>query len=392
MSQKLVLGVGGGIAAYKACDLLRRFQDSGFDVTVIPTPAALNFVGTATWEALSGKKVSTQVWENADYVGHVKLGSEARYLVIAPATADLIARIAMGRADDLLTNTVLASTAKKLIVPAMHPKMWLNPATVANVNTLRDRGFIVMEPSVGRLTGSDTGIGRFPETAEILNIFFRVVANNRDLEGRRILVTLAGTREDIDDVRFIGNRSSGKQGLAIVENAKARGAIVTVINANTSEISGVENIQVRSAFELQQVLASHFENCDALIMAAAVADARPARSAKGKIKKDNLSSIELEENPDLLTEISRKRKNQILVGFAAESENLQGEAKRKLSAKGVDILYANDIREGAIFGSDMTSGYLVWHEDGNVQEREVTEATKIDIASQLLDLVQSKLN
>lgn len=392
MSQKLVLGVGGGIAAYKACDLLRRFQDSGFDVTVIPTPAALNFVGTATWEALSGKKVSTQVWENADYVGHVKLGSEARYLVIAPATADLIARIAMGRADDLLTNTVLASTAKKLIVPAMHPKMWLNPATVANVNTLRDRGFIVMEPSVGRLTGSDTGIGRFPETAEILNIFFREVANNRDLEGRRILVTLGGTREDIDDVRFIGNRSSGKQGLAIVENAKARGAIVTVINANTSEISGVENIQVRSAFELQQVLASHFENCDALIMAAAVADARPARSAKGKIKKDNLSSIELEENPDLLTEISRKRKNQILVGFAAESENLQGEAKRKLSAKGVDILYANDIREGAIFGSDMTSGYLVWHEDGNIQEREVTEATKIDIASQLLDLVQSKLN
>ena len=392
MSQKLVLGVGGGIAAYKACDLLRRFQDSGFDVTVIPTPAALNFVGTATWEALSGKKVSTQVWENADYVGHVKLGSEARYLVIAPATADLIARIAIGRADDLLTNTVLASTAKKLIVPAMHPKMWLNPATVANVNTLRDRGFIVMEPSVGRLTGSDTGIGRFPETAEILNIFFREVANNRDLEGRRILVTLGGTREDIDDVRFIGNRSSGKQGLAIVENAKARGAIVTVINANTSEISGVENIQVRSAFELQQVLASHFENCDALIMAAAVADARPARSAKGKIKKDNLSSIELEENPDLLTEISRKRKNQILVGFAAESENLQGEAKRKLSAKGVDILYANDIREGAIFGSDMTSGYLVWNEDGNIQEREVTEATKIDIASQLLDLVQSKLN
>ena len=392
MNQKLVLGVGGGIAAYKACDLLRRFQDSGFDVTVIPTPAALNFVGTATWEALSGKKVSTQVWENADYVGHVKLGSEARYLVIAPATADLIARIAIGRADDLLTNTVLASTAKKLIVPAMHPKMWLNPATVANVNTLRDRGFIVMEPSVGRLTGSDSGIGRFPETAEILNIFFREVANNRDLEGRRILVTLGGTREDIDDVRFIGNRSSGKQGLAIVENAKARGAIVTVINANTSEISGVENIQVRSAFELQQVLASHFENCDALIMAAAVADARPARSAKGKIKKGKLSTIELEENPDLLTEISRKRKNQILVGFAAESENLQGEAKRKLSAKGVDILYANDIREGAIFGSDMTSGYLVWHEDGNVQEREVTEATKNDIASQLLDLVQSKLN
>ena len=392
MSQKLVLGVGGGIAAYKACDLLRRFQDSGFDVTVIPTPAALNFVGTATWEALSGKKVSTQVWENADYVGHVKLGSEARYLVIAPATADLIARIAMGRADDLLTNTVLASTAKKLIVPAMHPKMWLNPATVANVNTLRDRGFIVMEPSVGRLTGIDTGIGRFPETAEILNIFFREVANNRDLEGRRILVTLGGTREDIDDVRFIGNRSSGKQGLAIVENAKARGAIVTVINANTSEISGVENIQVRSAFELQQALASHFEICDALIMAAAVADARPSRSAKGKIKKGKLSTIELEENPDLLTEISRKRKNQILVGFAAESENLQGEAKRKLSAKGVDILYANDIREGAIFGSDMTSGYLVWHEDGNIQEREVTEATKIDIASQLLDLVQSKLN
>jgi phosphopantothenoylcysteine decarboxylase/phosphopantothenate--cysteine ligase len=298
----------------------------------------------------------------------------------------------MGRADDLLTNTVLASTAKKLIVPAMHPKMWLNPATVANVYTLRERGFIVMEPAVGRLTGSDSGIGRFPETSEILNIFFRDLANNRDLEGKKILITLGGTREDIDDVRFIGNRSSGKQGLAIVENAKARGAIVTVINANTSEISGVENISVRSASELQRALDSHFENCDALIMAAAVADARPANSTKGKIKKGNLRSIELEENPDVLTEIASKRKHQILVGFAAESENLQSEAKRKLSAKGVDILYANDIREGAIFGSDMTSGYLVWHEDGKVQEREVTEATKNEIASQLLDIVQSKLN
>ena len=392
MSQNLVLGVGGGIAAYKSCDLLRRFQDAGFDVTVVPTPASLNFVGRATWEALSGKRVFTEVWENVENVNHVSIGDSADYIVIAPATADLIARLAMGRADDLLTNTVLASTAKKLIVPAMHPKMWLNSATVSNVSTLRSRGFIVMEPAIGRLTGKDSGIGRFPENTEILNKFFQELANNRDLLGVKILITIGGTREDIDDVRFIGNRSSGKQGRAIAEAALARGAEVTVINANTSEIAGAKNINIKSAEELQRALNSEFGNCEVLIMAAAVADAKPKTVIPGKIKKSGLTAIDLEPNPDLLAEIAQKRDRQLLVGFAAEAENLLTEGRRKLSAKGIDLIYANQISNGAIFGSDITSGYLLWQEGGQIKEREVTEVTKSELASQLLNLIQHKLN
>ena len=392
MSQNLVLGVGGGIAAYKSCDLLRRFQDAGFDVTVVPTPASLNFVGRATWEALSGKRVFTEVWENVENVNHVSIGDSADYIVIAPATADLIARLAMGRADDLLTNTVLASTAKKLIVPAMHPKMWLNSATVSNVSTLRSRGFIVMEPAIGRLTGKDSGIGRFPENTEILNKFFQELANNRDLLGVKILITIGGTREDIDDVRFIGNRSSGKQGRAIAEAALARGAEVTVINANTSEIAGAKNINIKSAEELQRALNSEFGNCEVLIMAAAVADAKPKTVIPGKIKKSGLTAIDLAPNPDLLAEMAQKRDRQLLVGFAAEAENLLTEGRRKLSAKGIDLIYANQISNGAIFGSDITSGYLLWQEGGQIKEREVTEVTKSELASQLLNLIQHKLN
>ena len=392
MSQNLVLGVGGGIAAYKSCDLLRRFQDAGFDVTVVPTPASLNFVGRATWEALSGKRVFTEVWENVENVNHVSIGDSADYIVIAPATADLIARLAMGRADDLLTNTVLASTAKKLVVPAMHPKMWLNSATVSNVATLRSRGFIVMEPAIGRLTGKDSGIGRFPENTEILNKFFQELANNRDLLGVKILITIGGTREDIDDVRFIGNRSSGKQGRAIAEAALARGAEVTVINANTSEIAGAKNINIKSAEELQRALNSEFGNCEVLIMAAAVADAKPKTVIHGKIKKSGLTAIDLAPNPDLLAEMAQKRDRQLLVGFAAEAENLLTEGRRKLSAKGIDLIYANQISNGAIFGSDITSGYLLWQEGGQIKEREVTEVTKSELASQLLNLIQHKLN
>ena len=392
MNQKLVLGVGGGIAAYKSCDLLRRFQDVGFDVTVVPTPASLNFVGLATWEALSGKKVSTQVWEEIEHVNHVSIGDSADYIVIAPATADLIARLAMGRADDLLTNTVLASTAKKFLVPAMHPKMWLNPATKANVETLRKRNFVVMEPAVGRLTGKDSGIGRFPETTDILNKFFSEIAVEKDLTDLKILITAGGTREDIDDVRFIGNRSSGKQGRAIAEVAIARGAQVTIINANTPEVFGATNIQVTSAAQMKAALDSQFDNCDILIMAAAVADAKPANTVSGKIKKSELGAIELVENPDLLAEISKHRVKQILIGFAAEAENLLEAGSRKLENKGLDLLYANQISNGAIFGSDLTSGYLLWQSNGKIEERLVTEVTKSELASQMLDLVKDKLS
>ena len=387
---EILLGVGGGIAAYKSCDLLRRLQDQGHSVTVVPTPASLNFVGKATWEALSGKEVNTEVWEAVPKVNHVNIGDKADYILIAPATADLIARMAAGRADDLLTNSVLASSAPKMVVPAMHPKMWLNSVTQANVQKLRELGFLVMEPATGKLTGTDSGIGRFPETADILNIFNSQIAAKRDLLGKKVLITAGGTREAIDDVRFIGNRSSGKQGIAIAKAAKARGAEVTLIAANlqSNDLFGLNLIKVVNTSDLQSALDANFTNCDALIMAAAVSDARPV-AADGKVKKNDYKVLELVENPDLLAEISKMKAKQILIGFAAEeSANLLQEGQRKLEAKGLDLIYANDIAQGEIFGSDRTSGYLI---DVNGSE-EVHEISKESLATRLLDKLSERLN
>ena len=387
---EVLLGVGGGIAAYKSCDLLRRLQDLGHQVTVIPTPSSLNFVGKATWEALSGREVNTEVWESVPKVNHVQLGNKADYIVIAPATADLIARIAAGRADDLLTNAILASSAPKLIVPAMHPKMWINAATQDNVSKLREYGFVVMEPVVGKLTGGDTGIGRFPDTQEILTVFNSQVAIKQDLKGVRVLVTAGGTREAIDDVRFIGNRSSGKQGIAIALNAKARGAEVTLIAANidTGNIFGVNIIPVENTAQLREKLSDQFASCQVLVMAAAVSDARP-ELAIGKVKKQDYQKIDLIENPDLLAELSKVRTSQILVGFAAEeSANLLQEGERKLTAKGLDLIYANDINEGKLFGSDLTSGFLI----SSKGYEEIHPISKQSLAMRLLDKVVERLN
>ena len=390
---EILLGVGGGIAAYKSCDLLRRLQDKGFEVTVVPTPASLNFVGQATWEALSGKPVHTQVWEAVDQVNHVSLGDRANYIIVAPATADLIARIANGRADDLLTNSILASSVPKLIVPAMHPKMWLNAATQTNVIKLRQLGFIVMEPASGRLTGKDSGVGRFPDTSEIIEKFMNEIQVKPDLLGKRVLITAGGTREAIDDVRYISNRSSGKQGIAIVKMAKARGADVTLISANISEeklqqLHGVRVISAVNTKELQKVLNTEFSTCDALIMAAAVSDAKPTVHG-GKLKKVNLQELKLEPTPDLLAEIAKVKKHQLVVGFAAEArENLLSEGKRKLTQKALDLIYANDISEGAIFGSDQTSGLLI---DKN-SVTEITPTSKEQLANILLDSVAKRLN
>lgn len=387
---EILLGVGGGIAAYKSCDLLRRLQDLGHQVTVIPTPSSLNFVGKATWEALSGRAVNTEVWESVEKVNHVKLGDAADYIIIAPATADLIARIATGRADDLLTNSVLASTAPKMIVPAMHPKMWFNEATQRNITKLRELGFIVMQPATGRLTGNDSGTGRFPEVSEILDLFNNEVTIKQDLLGIKILVTAGGTREAIDDVRFIGNRSSGKQGLAIAKVAKSRGAQVTLIavNVDTSKLFGIEAIQVTNTAQLSQELDKFFPKTDVLIMAAAVSDARPA-SVSGKLKKDEYRAIELEQTPDLLAHLSKKRERQIMVGFAAEeSGNLLSEGRRKLSTKVLDLIYANDIAEGKLFGADQTSGYLIDEKSST----EVAMTTKESLANLLLDKVVQRIN
>ena len=388
---KVILGVGGGIAAYKSCDLLRRLQERNYEVTVVPTPSALNFVGTATWEALSGKKVTTQVWESVDEVRHIKLAAENDLILISPATADLIARLAMGRADDLLTNVVLASSAIKILIPAMHPNMWSNPATVANIALLQERGFQVMRPAIGRLTGTDIGIGRLPETSEILSYLASVISDTQNLIGKRVLVTAGGTREAIDPVRFIGNRSSGKQGYAVAQAALDRGAEVTILSANVSlpDPVGATVVRVESTKDLEIALGNYFHTTDLLVMAAAVADARPSQVGAEKLKKDSYREITLIENPDLVARISEQKGKQIIVGFAAETSLNVAEANRKLLAKGLDLIYLNDVSTGEIFGSDSTQGVFI-KSDGN--EIPVSKSNKATLANQLLDLVLDKLN
>ena len=382
--REVILGVGGGIAAYKSCDLLRRLRDLGFGVTVVPTPSSLNFVGSATWEALSGRKVTTEVFESVEEVRHVSLAKNSDFIVIAPATADLMARIAAGRADDLLTNVILASNSPILIVPAMHPEMWNDAATKANVSTLRSRGYHVMDPDTGALTSGDVGQGRFPETARILDEFAKVTELKSDLLGKKILVTAGGTREAIDPVRFIGNQSSGKQGYAIARAAQRRGASVTLISANSnlSDIEGVQLIKVESAEQMLRALESEFPLTDILVMTAAVADARPVQVSDAKIKKSEYTNISLIENPDLLRTITAKKTSQIIIGFAAEtSENLQV-AREKMDSKGANILYLNDVSGGDIFNSETTHGFILAR---GSEPMKVAETTKDTLAHRLLD-------
>ena len=382
--REVILGVGGGIAAYKSCELLRRLQDRGYAITVVPTPSSLNFVGTATWEALSGRAVTTQVWESVHTVPHISLAERADFLLIAPATADLIARIAMGRADDLLTNLVLATDVPKMIVPAMHPSMWLDPATVANVQTLRARGFLVLDPEVGRLTGKDSGAGRFPETATIISKFEELTGQVQDLAGVHVLITAGGTREPIDPVRFIGNRSSGKQGVALANAARNRGARVTLIAANcdTSDLQGVTVVPVETTAQMQEELGKRFDDCKILIMSAAVADARPSQVSDRKIKKNALNSIELTTNPDLLAELAPRKADRVFIGFAAETSDHLQEARRKLESKGLDVIYVNDVSGGAIFGQDTTMGTILLRNEADIAVKEVS---KDALSNTLLD-------
>ena len=383
-TREVVLGVGAGIAAYKACDLLRRLQDRGYVITVVPTPSSLNFVGAATWAALSGRPVMSHVWENTHEVSHISIAERSDFFLIAPATADLIARIAAGRADDLLTNLVLASNVPIMIVPAMHPQMWNDAATVTNVETLRARGYVVMEPEVGRLTGSDSGQGRFPEVSAIIERFDSMTGNLQDFKGRKILISGGGTREAIDPVRFIGNRSSGKQSIAIAKAALLRGAEVHLVAANmdTSTLQGLTVTHVESAADMRVGLADAFDSCDVLIMCAAVADAKPVRSVVEKIKKSLFTSIELEPNPDLLAELGARKAAQVMIGFAAETSNLVESARAKLVSKGLDIIYVNDVSNGAIFGKDTTSGMILTRTGADIALKEVS---KDALANLLLD-------
>ncbi|MFJ9948857.1 bifunctional phosphopantothenoylcysteine decarboxylase/phosphopantothenate--cysteine ligase CoaBC [Kitasatospora sp. NPDC091207] len=391
---RVVLGVSGGIAAYKACELLRRFTESGHQVTVVPTEAALHFVGEATWAALSGRPAATETWERVHEVPHVRIGQSADLVVVAPATADLMAKAAHGLADDLLTNTLLTARCPVVLAPAMHTEMWEHPATRENVATLRRRGVIVLEPAVGRLTGKDTGKGRLPEPSAIFDacraLLRRGVAA-ADLAGRHVVVSAGGTREPLDPVRYLGNRSSGKQGYALAATAAARGARVTLLSANAElpDPAGVDVVHVSTALELREAAAKAAQDADAVVMAAAVADFRPAEYAAGKIKKvDGVepAPVALVRNPDILAELSarRPRSGQLVVGFAAETDDVLANGRAKLARKGCDLLVVNEVGNGKAFGTDVNEA-VVLGSDGS--ETAVPVGPKEALADVVWDLV-----
>ena len=390
--REIILGVGGGIAAYKSADLLRRLQDHGFLITVIPTRSSLNFVGKATWEALSGRPVADNLWNNVASVPHISLARTADAIVVAPATADLMAKMAHGLADDLLSNVLLASSSPVIVVPAMHPEMWLNPATVANVATLRSRGILVIEPDEGRLTGADSGPGRFPTSERIVQEISEHLGARADYVGKRVLISAGGTREPIDAVRYLGNRSSGKQGYALAAAAIARGATVTLVAANSEieDIEGVTTIHVQTAREMLAALEGNFSTADLLVMSAAVADFRPSISSTGKIDKHDLSELTLIENVDILKTLHAQRsQKQVVIGFAAQTgEQALSKAAAKLEAKGLDAIYVNDVSGGAIFGADSTEGSII-DRTGNITP--VATTSKDSLAHLLLDVARTKL-
>ncbi|WP_167154973.1 bifunctional phosphopantothenoylcysteine decarboxylase/phosphopantothenate--cysteine ligase CoaBC [Streptomyces sp. MBT27] len=391
---KVVLGVSGGVAAYKACELLRRLTESGHDVQVVPTAAALHFVGAATWSALSGHPVSTEVWSDVHEVPHVRIGQGADLVIVAPATADMLAKAAHGLADDLLTNTLLTARCPVVFAPAMHTEMWEHPATQENVATLRRRGAIVVEPAVGRLTGVDTGKGRLPDPGELFEVCRRVLARGsaeRDLAGRHVVVSAGGTREPLDPVRYLGNRSSGKQGYALARTAVARGARVTLIEANTGlpDPAGADVVHVGTAVQLREAVLKAGADADAVVMAAAVADFRPESYAAGKIKKKDgqePAPLTLVRNPDILAEISaeRARPGRLVVGFAAETDDVLANGRLKLRRKGCDLLVVNEVGERKTFGSEENEA-VVLGADGS--ETPVPYGPKEALADTVWDLV-----
>ena len=407
--KRIIVGVAGGIAAYKACSVVRQLSEAGHDVRVIPTESALRFVGAATFEALSGHPVRTGVFEDVPEVPHVRLGQEADLVVVAPATADLLARAAGGRADDLLTATLLTARCPVLFAPAMHTEMWQHPATVENVATLRRRGAVVLEPASGRLTGSDSGAGRLPEPEEITTFAELLLARGDampyDLSGVKVLVTAGGTREALDPVRFIGNRSSGKQGYAVARIAAQRGAEVTLIAGNTAGLAdpaGVHVVTVTSAAQLHDAVTKHAPEAHVLVMAAAVADFRPAHPVTSKIKKTadeaERPTVELVRTEDILASAVRQRADgqlpnmRAIVGFAAETGDAQGDvlfhARAKLRRKACDLLVVNAVGDGRAFEVDSNDGWLL-AADGT--EVALEHGSKTLMASRIVDAIAAVL-
>jgi phosphopantothenoylcysteine decarboxylase / phosphopantothenate---cysteine ligase len=401
--KRIIVGVSGGIAAYKACTVVRQLAEAGHTVRVVPTESALQFVGAATFEALSGQPVHTGVFADVPEVPHVRLGQQADLVVVAPATADLLARAVHGRADDLLTATLLTARCPVLFAPAMHTEMWLHPATVDNVATLRRRGAVVLEPASGRLTGADSGPGRLPEAEEITTLaqllLERQDALPYDLAGHKLLVTAGGTREPLDPVRFIGNRSSGKQGYAVARVAAQRGAEVTLIAGHTAGLidpAGVHVVHVSSAQQLGDAVSKHVPDADVLVMAAAVADFRPAHVATAKIKKgaSEPPTIDLIRNDDVLAGAVRGRSHgelpnmRAIVGFAAETGDANGDvlfhARAKLRRKGCDLLVVNAVGDNRAFEVDSNDGWLL-ASDG--AESALQHGSKTLMASRIVDAI-----
>jgi phosphopantothenoylcysteine decarboxylase/phosphopantothenate--cysteine ligase len=413
---RIVLGVGGGIAAYKVASLLRLFTEAGHDVTVIPTESATRFVGVATWEALSGNPVSNSVFDDVHLVNHVRLGHEADMIVVAPATADLLARAATGQANDLLTNTLLMAGGPVLFAPAMHTEMWQHPATQANVETLRSRGVTVLEPASGRLTGTDSGPGRLPEPEAIFEAAMALAHGLHEaphgtgeaeapffpLAGRTVTISAGGTREPLDPVRFLGNRSSGKQGIALAAAARDAGATVRLIAAHMEvpAPAGVELVEVETALQLREAVLSAAVDSDVVIMAAAVADFRPADISGTKIKKRDDQAdpvITLVRNPDILHELVAVRdaggSSQLVVGFAAETGDAHGDvleyAEAKLKRKGCDLLVVNHVGSDKVFGQDHNSVVILSRTGSEPQS---ASGSKQDVAAVVIDRVSAELS
>lgn len=411
---RIVLGVAGGIAAYKACHVVRLLKEAGHSVRVVPTEAALKFVGSATWEALSGQPVATEIFDRVEDVQHVTVGHDADLVIVAPATADILARAAAGLANDLLTATLLVATCPVVFAPAMHTQMWLHPATVNNVTTLKGRGMHILEPASGRLTGTDSGPGRLPEPAEIVEFALATVnpqnqqsqqSQQGPLVGTRVVVSAGGTREPLDPVRYLGNRSSGKQGVALAEVAASRGADVTLCAANvTSEVlstlpESVTVHHVETTAELHVACLEAAEDADVVIMAAAVADYRPAEVAEHKMKKsgDAGLTLQLVQNPDILRDlVARHGEHTVIVGFAAETGSAEKSAEEfaraKLLRKGCDLLVFNSVAAGSVFGQDVNS-VTVFKRTGSAVSVEATAAgSKYDVSRVVMDSVARMLD
>ena len=407
---RIVLGVGGGIAAYKVASLLRLFTEAGHNVTVIPTEASTRFVGTATWEALSGNPVSNSVFDDVHQVNHVRLGHEADLVVVAPATADLLAKAATGQAGDLLTNTLLMAHGPVLFAPAMHTEMWQHAATRANVETLRGRGAAVLEPATGRLTGADSGPGRLPEPEAIFAAAMALVEGQQDfqlpLAGRTVTISAGGTREPLDPVRFLGNRSSGKQGVALAVAARNAGATVRLLAAHMEvpPPAGVEVVQVETALQLREAALAASADSDVVIMSAAVADFRPAEVSDTKIKKRDDHAdpvITLVRNPDILQELVELRshgsdvalESQLIVGFAAETGDSHGDvlayAEAKLQRKGCDLLVVNHVGTDKVFGQDTNSVVILARSGSEPQE---ASGTKTEVSAAIISRIAFELN